>query len=260
MKVVIIGSGNVAAVLGGKIRLAGHTLVQVVARRAEPAALLAQEWGCGYSTRWDETDRNADLYLVALSDRALEELGNVLTLPGRLVVHTAGAVAASVLKPVSARSGVLYPLQSLKAAIRPYPEIPLLIDANQPEDLPVIEAFARTFSPQVERAGDDTRLKLHLSATLVNNFTNYLYILADRFCQQEGMDFSLLLPLIHETAGRLGRYPPEEMQTGPATRGDGATIEKHLKLLSNYKNIKELYELFTIKIEDDYQRTEISAP
>jgi predicted short-subunit dehydrogenase-like oxidoreductase (DUF2520 family) len=247
-------------VLGEKIRLAGHTLVQVVARREEPAALLAAELGCGYTTRWEETDRNADLYLAALSDQALEELGTILTLPGRLVVHTAGSVAASVLKPVSARSGVLYPLQSLRAAIRPYPEIPLLIDANQPEDLPAIEAFARTLSPQVERAGDDTRLKLHLSAILVNNFTNYLYILADRFCQREGMDFSLLLPLIRETAGRLGRYPPEEMQTGPAIRGDRATIEKHLKLLSNYQDIKELYELFTIKIEDDYRWKEISAP
>jgi len=260
MKVVIIGSGNVAAVLGGKIKLAGHTLVQVVARRAEPAALLAAEWGCGYTTRWEETDRTADLYLVALSDRALEELGNVLTLPGRLVLHSAGAVAASILTPVSARSGVLYPLQSLRAAIRPYPEIPLLIDANKPEDLPAIEAFARTLSPQVEQAGDDTRLKLHLAAILVNNFTNYLYILADRFCRQEGTDFSLLLPLINETANRLGRYPPEEMQTGPAIRGDHTTIEKHLKLLSNYKDIKELYELFTIKIEDHYHRKEISAP
>jgi predicted short-subunit dehydrogenase-like oxidoreductase (DUF2520 family) len=197
---------------------------------------------------------------VALSDRALEELGSVLTLPDKLVVHTAGAVPASVLKPVSARSGVLYPLQSLRAVIRPYPEIPLLIDANQPEDLPAIEAFARTLSPRVEHAGDDTRLRLHLSAILVNNFTNYLYILADRFCQQERLDFSLLLPLIRETTGRLERYPPEEMQTGPAIRGDRTTIEKHLELLSNYKDIKELYELFTIKIEDHYRRTEISAP
>jgi predicted short-subunit dehydrogenase-like oxidoreductase (DUF2520 family) len=260
MKVVIIGSGNVAAVLGAKIRLAGHSLVQLVARRVEPAALLAAEWGCGFTTQWTGIDRTADLYLLAVSDQALEDMDRVLSLPGRLVLHTAGAVPVSVLNKVSERSGVLYPLQSLKAAIRPYPEIPLLIDANQPDDLPVIEIFARTLSPWVERADDGTRLKLHLSATLVNNFTNYLYILASQYCLREVVDFSLLLPLIRETANRLDRYPPEEMQTGPAVRGDQPTIQKHLELLSNCENIKELYQLFTIKIEEYYRQKEISAP
>jgi len=41
-----------------------------------------------------------------------------------------------------------------------------------------IADFARTLSQQVREADDAERLKLHLSAVLVNNFTNYLYTLA----------------------------------------------------------------------------------
>ena len=93
MKVVIIGSGNVATVMGGRIMEAGHRILQVVARRAEPASRLATEWKCGYTTQWENVTREADLYIVSLSDRALEGLGAVLQLPGKLVVHTAGAVA-----------------------------------------------------------------------------------------------------------------------------------------------------------------------
>jgi predicted short-subunit dehydrogenase-like oxidoreductase (DUF2520 family) len=256
MKVVIIGSGNTATVLGGKIAAAGHELLQVVARRQEPAQVLATALGCTYTTQWAETDKTADIYLVALSDRALDGLGGVLSLPGRLVVHTAGAVALSVLEPVSGNCGVLYPLQSLKAAVRPFPEIPLLVDARQPEDLPVIEDFARTLSGQVQRADDATRLKLHLAAILVNNFTNFLYTQAARFCEREQIDFTLLLPLIRETAERVRRFPPQEMQTGPAVRGDRGTQEKHLSLLSNYQDIKDLYNLFSIKIEDYYRKME----
>ncbi len=259
MKVVMIGSGNVATVLGGKMVAAGHDMLQVVARSPEPAARLAGEWGCGYTTRWEEIDPAADIYIAAISDRGLEGLGDVLSLPGRLVVHTAGAVALSALLPVSAHCGVLYPLQSLKAAVRPYPEIPLLVDAHRPEDLPVIETFAATLSRQVQRAGDSDRLKLHLGAVLVNNFTNFLYTLADDFCGKEGIDFSLLQPLIRETAGRISHFAPRDMQTGPAVRGDGTTSERHLKLLSNYKDIKELYSLFTIKIEEYYGVKEIPA-
>ena len=259
MKVVMIGSGNVATVLGGKIVAAGHEMLQVVARRREPAALLAGEWGCGYTTQWEEIDPAADIYIVAISDRGLEQIGEILSLPGRLVVHTAGAVALSALLPVSAHCGVLYPLQSLKAAVRPFPEIPLLVDAYRPEDLLVIEAFAATLSRQVRRADDGDRLKLHLGGVVVNNFSNFLYTLTDEFCRREGVDFSLLQPIIRETAGRISHFAPRDMQTGPAVRGDKSTCERHLKLLSNYETMKELYNIFTIKIEEYYGVGEIPA-
>lgn len=256
MKVVIIGSGNVATVMGSRIAAAGHTLLQVVARREEAAAQLAKEWGCGYTTRWEDIDPGADIYIISLSDRALPGLDKVLSLPGRLVVHTAGAAAVSVLRGVSGNCGVLYPLQSLRKEIRPFPEFPLLIDADHAEDLIVIEGFARTIARQVERADDTRRLKLHVAAILTNNFTNYLYTLASDFCRQEQIDFRLLLPLIRETAERVERYPPREVQTGPAVRGDRETVERHLEILARYGKIKELYQLFTISIEDYYRPLE----
>jgi predicted short-subunit dehydrogenase-like oxidoreductase (DUF2520 family) len=250
MNIVIIGSGNVATVIGGKMAEAGHTILQVIGRREEPAATLAAELKCRYSTRWEDIDQDAELYLVALSDASLEKLE--WPLPGKLVVHTAGAIAGSALSGVSERYGVLYPLQSLRKEIRPFPEFPLLIDANRPEDLVLVENLARTIARQVERADDSTRLKLHMAATLVNNFTNYLYTLAAGYCLKENIHFSLLLPLIRETAQRLDKYAPMDVQTGPAIRGDEATIARHLNLLDNYKNIKDLYDLFTNKIEQQY--------
>jgi predicted short-subunit dehydrogenase-like oxidoreductase (DUF2520 family) len=244
--------------MGGKIAAAGHSILQVLGRREESVARLAGELGCGHTTRWTEIDREAELYLVALSDSALEGLGKELSLPGKLVLHTAGAVSRDVLSGVSERSGVLYPLQSLRREIRPFPEeIPLLIDASRPEDIAVIGAFARTIARQVEQADDSTRLKLHMSATLVNNFTNHLYTLAAEYCGKEGIDFSLLLPLIRETAERVGGYAPSAVQTGPAIRGDQNTITRHLNLLDKYQNIKDLYSLFTVKIEEFYRLPEI---
>ena len=257
MKTVIIGSGNVATILGEIIAAAGHPLLQVVARNEDRAATLALALGCAYATRYAGIDRTADLYIVALSDSALDTLGRHLTLPDKLVVHTAGALPAATLQPVTDRCGVIWPLQSLRAVIRPFPQIPLLVDARQPEDLPALEDFARTISGQVRQADDTTRLKLHLAATVTNNFTNYLYTLAAGYCEREKIDFSLLLPLIRETADRLDRYPPGAIQTGPAARGDQDTIDRHLELLNNYKEIRNLYELFTNLIEEHYYHERI---
>ncbi len=252
MKVVIIGSGNTATVMGGRIASAGHTILQVMARRDAAAAALAGEWGSAYTTQWAGILRTADLYIFALSDTALTGVGPALQLPEKLVVHTSGAVAAGVLKSVSDRYGVLYPLQSLRKEMRPFPEFPLLIDAGDPADLSLLETFAGSIARQVQRADDSQRLKLHTAAVVVNNFSNYLYTLAADFCRQEGVDFSLLLPLILETAQRLERYPPQEAQTGPAIRGDAGTMDRHLDILKNYDNIKELYGVFSAQIEAYY--------
>lgn len=253
MNVVIIGSGNVATVLGGKMAMAGHRILQVISRRPEHAARLAVELNCAWSSQLTQIDPAADLYLLAVSDQALYLLGEELTLPGKLVLHTAGAVSKQVLLPVSQNSGVLYPLQSLRKEIRPFPEMPLLIDTNNTDDLSLIAGFARTLSEQVQQADDVTRQKLHLGAVVVNNFSNHLYTLTEDFCLRENLDFTLLLPLIKETAERLSAgYHPGEVQTGPAIRGDETTIKKHLILLHNYLNLKEMYSLFTDKIEEFY--------
>jgi predicted short-subunit dehydrogenase-like oxidoreductase (DUF2520 family) len=257
MQIVIIGSGNTATVMGGKMAAAGHRILQVVGRREEPAAQLAQELRCPYTTRWSGINPEAEIYVAALSDAALEGLAKELTLPGKLVVHTAGAVARKALEGVSERNGVLYPLQSLRKEVRPFPEIPLLIDAALPEDKTILVALAHTIASRVRQADDSTRLKLHLAAILVNNFTNFLYTLAAGYCQQENLDFPLLLPLIMETARRLEQYPPAETQTGPAIRGDQATIARHIALLNNYQDIKSLYNLFTVQIEQYYRSPEI---
>jgi len=251
MQIVIIGSGNVATVLGGKLQEAGHQIVQVFSRRPEHAMRLAKELQCGYVSRWKDISHEADLYIAALSDDALRMLGSEISLPGKLIVHTGGAVPKEVLLKVSANSGVLYPLQSLRKELRPYPEIPLLVDASLMSDLERILSIARSISGQVQVADNDTRLKLHVAAVLVNNFTNHLYVLAEEYCRKEGADFNMLLPLIQETADRLSKIPPGDAQTGPAIRGDEATIKRHLELIGSYKDIKEVYTLITRQIQGE---------
>lgn len=260
MKVVIIGSGNVATALGRNIVAAGHELVQVAGRNRDAVGRLAAEWKAGVAMDWAGVDKRADIYLVALSDGAIPALGESLALPGKLVLHTSGALPATALREVTDRAGVLYPLQSFKSGTAPPEEFPLLIDAVRAEDLPLIRTFAETLTRQVVPADDAVRLKLHVAAVLVNNFTNHLYTLAADFCRQENIDFGLLLPLIRETAGRIGSSDPREVQTGPALRGDAITLEKHREVLSNYQSINRLYELFTILIQDYYRQMAEKTP
>lgn len=249
MRIVIMGTGNVATVLGRTITAAGHEVVQVYGRAAAHAKALAEKLQAGYTTRMEELDTGADLYLIAVADAAIATVAASLPVNDKLVVHTAGSVAAEVLKPVSTRYGVLYPLQSLRKEMRQLPVIPLLINANTVEDLSLLQALADSLSPEVQVAGDEQRLKLHIAAVMVSNFTNHLYTLAERYCVAEKTNFQLLHPLIKEVAERLQYSSPRDAQTGPAIRNDTSTIQKHLGLLEAHGELKDLYAWFTKSIQ-----------
>ena len=73
-------------------------------------------------------------------------------------------------------------------------------------------------------------------------------MLAEDFCKKEGVDFTLLYPLIQETANRITQFSPLDVQTGPAIRNDLYTIDKHLKLLSTHPKLKYIYLKLTDSI------------
>jgi len=250
MQIVIIGSGNVASVLGRLCKQNGHQVVQVISRNAAHAKELADELNCDYADYNGEINSHAELYLVAVADTALFDLNQNFSLGNKLILHTAGSVSRDVLKNVSVNYGVLYPLQSLRKEMQYANDIPLLVDGNTEETITLIEDFAKTLSLNISKANDEQRLKLHVAAVVVSNFTNHLYALAEDFCKKEGVDFALLAPLIKETAERIQYASPADIQTGPAVRNDIFTIEKHLRILANHPILKNIY----IKLTDSIMK------
>lgn len=241
MKVVILGSGNTAAVLCEVIVKAGHDIVQVVSRDEEHARLLASSYFAASAPLTAVEFAEADIYIVALNDAALDHIENIPALKNKLVVHTAGSVSISVLKEVTSTYGVLYPLQTLSKFSNHLPEIPFLIDGSDKEILHKILGFAKTLSAKVIEANDEQRMSYHVAAVFVSNFANHIYALAELFCNNKRLDFKTLIPLIEETTQRAKEISPFLTQTGPAIRDDVFTISKHLQALSTNPDLKYIY-------------------
>ncbi len=248
MRIVIFGSGNVASVLGRLCKKNGHEIIQVISRNIAHAKKLGDELNCGFTDNTGSIDTRAEICIVAIHDSALYDLNSNINPGNKLIVHTAGSVPKDVLKVVSVNYGVLYPLQSLRREMEYENEIPFLVDGNTEETKTLIEDFAKTLSANVTKATDEERLKLHVAAVVVSNFTNYLYALAEDFCTKENIDFKLLSPLIKETACRVDTISPAEAQTGPASRKDIFTLDKHLRLLSDHPRLKYIYLKLTDSI------------
>ncbi|MDO9376065.1 MAG: NAD(P)-binding domain-containing protein, partial [Ferruginibacter sp.] len=159
MNVVMIGSGNVATVLGRLIKNAGFEIVQVYSRSGHNAARLAEELGAQFTDQPENISRQANMYLLAIADQGLTDLAQFGNFGDNLVVHTAGSISKDVLEKSSSNYGVLYPLQSLRKEIKTLQQdIPFLIDGNNETVISGLEQFALTLSSSVQRATDEQRL------------------------------------------------------------------------------------------------------
>ncbi len=248
MKIVIIGSGNVATVMCRLLVKKGHTIIQVMSRSIDHARILANELDVNYSDLNGQPDESADMIILAVSDFVVMEGLPHLHFNNKLIVHTAGSVSKDLLKGLSVNYGVLYPLQSLVKDRAVIPDIPFLIDGNSDGVIQFIEDFAKTLSPIVQRVNDENRLKLHAAAVIVSNFTNHLFAIAEDFCKKENVDFDMLKPLIFETAHRIEHTSPSLLQTGPAVRKDIQTLDKHLRILTHHPKLRTTYLRLTDSI------------
>ena len=192
--------------------------------------------------------KKADVYIIAVPDDAIQSLSEQLTVSNSLVVHTSGGVAMGVLSSNN-RKGVFYPLQTFSETREvDFKKVPICIEATTKTDIALLQKLGEALSKNVVEISSEKRSALHLAAVFVNNFTNHLYAMASEISEAKNIDFSLLKPLIEETAAKIETLAPKEAQTGPALRNDTSTIKSHLKLLKDL-NQKELYKQLTNSIK-----------
>ena len=123
------------------------------------------------------------------------------------------------------------------------------MEAKVESDWQRLEQLAARLSNRVFRINDEQRSLLHVAAVFVNNFSNHLYDLMDRWLVEEQIPFELLQPLILGGAQKVQSLTPQAAQTGPAIRGDLNTIAQHLKILEEKRpELLRLYRQFTQSI------------
>lgn len=227
---VLIGTGNVASHLGAALEQVGHQVVCV-----------------GGRTRTKPIPKDADLYVIAVTDSAIvsvaEEIGNV----SGLVVHTAGSVPMNVLP--QRNRGVLYPLQTFtKGRSIDMHSVPFFIESEG--GIEFLREVACQISCNVTEMDSQHRRYLHLAAVFCCNFTNHMYRITEEMLAKHGIPFSVMLPLIDETARKVHSLLPAQAQTGPAVRWNQEVMNAQMELLER-DDLKQLYQIISKSIHHD---------
>lgn len=244
-KTVIIGSGNVATHLALALYGKGESIVQVYSRSLDNAKALADRVGADAVADTSDIVADADVYIISVKDDAIEGIAEALA--GKIkttavVVHTAGSVPLTILSKHITHAAVLYPMQTFtKSRELDFSKIPCFIEATDAETFHIVEGMARSISDKVFTADSDKRKALHLSAVFACNMVNHCYHLAEHILDEAGLDFSLLYPLIAETADKAQAMSPYLAQTGPMVRYDQTVMDRQKAMLHD-DDMTEIYE------------------
>ncbi|MDY7396697.1 Rossmann-like and DUF2520 domain-containing protein [Aureibaculum sp. 2210JD6-5] len=248
ISVIVLGTGNVANhLIDAFLKADSINLIQVYGR--SKSALSKFENSVETTSKFKSL-KDAEVYIITISDDAIPEFSSHLSLKDKLVVHTSGSVAMEALK-TTGNKGVFYPLQTFsKDNPVNFAAIPICLETERKEDYKMLEKLASSISDKVYNIDSNQRKYIHLAAVFTNNFVNYMYKIGKDICLENDIPFDILHPLILESAKKIENADPVSIQTGPAKRNDKKTIEKHLKLLKGQK--KEIYKLLTQSIKETY--------
>ena len=172
ISVVVLGAGNV-----------GSHLVKTL-QRAKNINLVQWYSRDKNSIKSDTKDielcndlknlKTADIYIIAVTDKAIEALSKKLPFENRLVVHTSGSIPLKKID-IKHKRGVFYPLQTFsKSADLEFSEVPFCIETMRKEDSNKLITLAKYMGSPSYMINTEQRQALHLSAVFINNFSNHL--------------------------------------------------------------------------------------
>ncbi len=245
-----MGAGNVAFHLTRALIQNTVNVRQIFNRTLSKAQELGEANNINYTDKISELEK-ADLYIIAASDSAVEELSHYIPYEDTLVVHTSGSLGTDILKG-DYRKGVFYPFQTFtKRKNLRYEDVPFFVEAESNQDEEALFKLADKISNEVHRVNSEKRRMIHMSGVWASNFVNHLYYIAQQICKEADVPFDVLRPLIEETALKVQDLEPLEAQTGPAKRGDDLIVQKHLELIKDSRQ-QQLYQLLSDSIKRTY--------
>lgn len=249
MKIVIIGSGNVAYHLAKAFTQNNIEVSQIFGRNEVELNKISEELNIPYSTK---ELADADLYLISVSDSAVEQVSDLIKTEKALVAHTSGSLPIETLNG-DYRKASFYPLQTFsKTKNLEYSKIPFFIEAENQIDEKSLFELASLISDNVETSDYEKRKYIHLTAVFACNFVNHLFARAKEISDSQDLDFNYFIPLIDETVEKIHHLEPKSAQTGPAARGDERVLKLHEVLITNEEH-RKIYNTMNESIQKMYQ-------
>jgi len=247
--VAILGPGRLGQAMGKLLRASGVRIEFVAARQLSRAKKAARFIGGGKAiTLKDRRLADARIILITTSDAAVGPVARGLASlrkdwSGHVVLHTCGSLAASILDPLGKRGaavGTLHPYQTIPspaAGVRNLPGCFWAVEGDS-QAIAVARRWVRALSGKTFAIAPEAKALYHLSAFLVCPTVVTLMDCSERLLRDAGVPKNLIRPMlgifVAETVRNFAEFGGRKSLTGPAARGDWATLQRHIVELQRF--------------------------
>jgi len=207
MNIAIVGTGRAGTSFALALRRAGHDVTEV---HHDELNLLG----------------TPDLVLLCVPDDALRSVASDVPVRDTWVVaHAAGSRTLEVLAP-HPRVGSLHPLVPLPDTERGAERLVGATYSVAGDEL--VSVVVASLHGRVLRLSDEQRTAYHATASVASNHLVTLMGHVQALAEHAGLTLDDFLPLAHLALLDVHALGPDAALTGPASRGDMATIDAHL--------------------------------
>lgn len=180
----------------------------------------------GRDDRLVDAASGTDLLVIATPDAAVAEVAaSVTPVEGCVVAHMAGSLGLDVLAP-HARRAALHPLVSLpnaelgSARLRAGAWFAVAGD-------PLVTAIVTDLGGRSFTVRDEHRAAYHAAAAIASNHLVALMGQVERVAEVAGVPREVFDDLARRSLESVSALGPAAALTGPAARGDEATLDRH---------------------------------
>jgi len=228
----IIGSGRAAWAFASTWKRIGWPITGIATRSAE--------WDIAPRRTIEELAAISELLLVAVSDRAIEEVVALIPETKAIILHPSGALSAL-------RGGFsLHPLKSLPPVGEPSDlQGTLLVFEGSHRD--VAQQIATAAGARFAEISADEKTRYHAAAVFGSNYVAALLDIAEELIGIDGVREDLAA-LARSAIDNWLAHTDAQRFTGPAARRDAAVIERHLDVLGAQPELAEIYRLLAARI------------
>lgn len=240
----IVGAGKVGCTLARLWNKAGYAIVAVNSRDVGKAERLARQVGAQGAATPELVIEAADLTLLTVPDDVIEPLAvslKVQSLMGKAVIHTSGAHDAGVLASLAAQGAMTgslhpaFPFADVDTAIQKLPGATFAVEAESAQLRDWLQALVLVLNGRVMVIPPGQKATYHSALVFASNYAVTLYAIAEGLlvgigAEQEAAD-GALNGLAQGTVHNLREKGIPAALTGPLTRADAGTIQRHLRSL-----------------------------
>ncbi len=243
--------------LGRRLHELGWKIGAVVTRSEPSARKAVRSIGAGHARAFlTRQVLAAHVILITTPDRSAADVAEELArvgaeeLRGKIVLHTSGALSASVLAPVKkcgAAVGSMHPLQSFSGVGVPPLEGKVFAIEGDTAAVRMARQIARALGAVAVHIEGAKKPLYHAAGALAAANVLALMEAATRLMTAAGMKrreaVRALLPLTRQVLENFERLGPRAAWTGPLSREDFGVVAAHLEAMKDLPpQFSETYE------------------